>query len=61
MEVSEMNRADAIPLRVNIPTDVREHLQAWAAHNVTSMTAELVRSVRDRAEREQAERREQVR
>jgi hypothetical protein len=38
-----------IALNLNVPADVREQLQAWAKHNVTSMTAELVRSVRERA------------
>ncbi|MFH0295653.1 hypothetical protein AAFX91_00215 [Bradyrhizobium sp. 31Argb] len=38
-----------IALNLNVPADVREQLQAWAKYNCTSMTAELVRSVRDRA------------
>jgi hypothetical protein len=48
-----MNRAQATRMGVNLPEDVRQQLEAWATYNVTSMTAEIVRSVRDRAEREQ--------
>lgn len=55
-----MNQShDMTTLTLNVPGDVREKLKAWAAHNVTSMTAELVRSVRDRAKSEE-ERREKA-
>jgi hypothetical protein len=40
-------------MSMKIPADVREKLQEWARHNVSSMTAEMIRSVRDRAAREQ--------
>jgi hypothetical protein len=35
-----------------VPADVREKLLAWAANNVSNMNAEIIRSVRERAERE---------
>jgi hypothetical protein len=37
---------------VKLPDDVRNQLAVWAAENVTSLTAEIVASVRDRAKRE---------
>ncbi|OAF12824.1 hypothetical protein AXW67_19645 [Bradyrhizobium neotropicale] len=40
------------PLNLRAPQDVRDHLQSWAERNCTSMTAELIRSIRERAERE---------
>ncbi|UPT97251.1 Arc family DNA-binding protein [Bradyrhizobium barranii subsp. apii] len=42
-----------IALHLRVPADVREQLQAWAERNVSSMTCELVRAVRERAAREQ--------
>jgi predicted transcriptional regulator len=39
-------------MTVKVPSDVRKKLEEWAAFNVSSMMAELIRSVRDRAERE---------
>ena len=49
-----MNQAqDVMMMTVKVPSDVRKKLEEWAAFNVSSMTAELIRSVRDRAEREQ--------
>lgn len=44
-----------IALHLRVPADVREQLQTWAERNVSSMTCELVRAVRERAERERAE------
>jgi hypothetical protein len=35
-----------------MPADVVEWLQQKAAHNITSMTAEIVRAVRDRMAQE---------
>jgi hypothetical protein len=43
-----------------MPVDARRRLEQWAADNVSSLNAEIVRSVRERAQREQAEQREQV-
>jgi hypothetical protein len=40
-------------MNVKMPADVRRKLEQWATDNVSSMTAEVVRSVRFRAEREQ--------
>ncbi|MBR0910822.1 Arc family DNA-binding protein [Bradyrhizobium sp. 521_C7_N1_3] len=57
-----MNQShDMTTLTLKVPGDVREKLKAWATHNVTSMTAELVRSVRERMARERAEREQAVR
>ncbi|WP_375791085.1 hypothetical protein ACE102_03085 [Bradyrhizobium sp. vgs-9] len=51
-----MNQSNEMAtLSLKIPDDVRALLKAWAAHNVSSMTCELVRAVRERAEREQTE------
>ena len=51
-----MNQAnDVTVMTVKAPKDVRQKLRKWAAENVTSMQAEFVRSVRERAEREQRE------
>ncbi len=52
-----MNQAKAPKITVPTPPDVRKQLEQWAAFNVSSMTAELIRSVRSRAraEREQQE------
>ena len=48
-----MNRTrDTVMTTLKIATDVREKLQEWARYNLSSMTAELNRSVRERAERE---------
>lgn len=54
-----MNRARAPKTSFRIPPDVSEWLKHQAARNVSSMTAELVRLVRDRMaeeDRAQAER-----
>jgi hypothetical protein len=42
-------------LLVRVPPDAREWLKAKATRNVSSMAAEIIRSVRDRMEREQRE------
>jgi len=47
-----MNRAPAPKTTVRMPPDVVEWLRQKAKHNVTSMTAEIVRVVRDRAAQE---------
>ena len=49
-----MNQAQtAIVMSVKIPEDARQYLEAQAAHNVSSMTAEIVKSIRERMAREQ--------
>jgi Arc-like DNA binding domain len=56
-----MNRAHAPKTTLRMPPDVVEWLKLRAAHNVSSMTAELVRVVRDRmAQERRAERRPEV-
>jgi hypothetical protein len=50
-----MNQAEAMKMMVKVPPDVRQYLEETAAYNITSMTAEIVRSVRDRMAREQRE------
>lgn len=58
MSTSEagVNQAqDTSMLTVKVASDVKQKLQEWAARNLSSMTTELNRSVRERAEREQAE------
>jgi hypothetical protein len=49
---------DIAILNMKVPRDVREQLLQWAADNVSSMNAELIRSVRDRMARQQRERAE---
>lgn len=46
---------DSRPSTFNIPHDVRRLLKEWSDFNRTSMTAEFVRAVRERAQREQRE------
>jgi hypothetical protein len=56
-----MNRAQAPKTTVRMPPDVVEWLQQRAAHNITSVTAEIVRVVRDRMAQEgRAERKAEV-
>jgi hypothetical protein len=47
-----VNRSDAKPTTIKLPSDVRAILMAWAADNLSSMSSEVIRSVRDRAQRE---------
>lgn len=48
-----MNKADSMRIMTfKTPRDVREALEGWATDNLTSMNAELVRSVRERVDRE---------
>jgi hypothetical protein len=35
-----------------LPPDVRGALEAWATRNMTSLSAEIARSIRERAKRE---------
>jgi predicted transcriptional regulator len=44
-----------VTMTVKAPDDVRQKLAEWAQKNLTSMSAEVVRSIRERAQREQAE------
>jgi predicted transcriptional regulator len=46
------NSNNLTAMTVKTPADVRQKLQEWATANLTSMTAELVRSVRERAQAE---------
>jgi hypothetical protein len=48
-------------LSTQVPSDVRECLQRWSAHNHSTMTCELIRAVRERAEREQQQGEQAVR
>lgn len=50
-----MNRAEAARTTLSIPPDVRRQLEQWAKTNVSSLSAEVVRAVRERAQREQHE------
>jgi hypothetical protein len=50
-----MNRAQAPKTTVRMPPDVVEWPHKKAAHNITSMTAEIVRLVRERMAKEQQE------
>jgi Arc-like DNA binding dprotein len=43
-----MNRAQAPKTTIRLPADVSEWLRDRAAHSVTSVTAEIIRAVRDR-------------
>jgi hypothetical protein len=47
-----MNRAKAPKTTMRLPPDVSEWLRDPAANNVSSMTAEIVRVVRDRMAQE---------
>ena len=50
-----MNNAHDIKvMTVKVPSDVRKQLEQWAANNISSMNAELIRCARERAEREQS-------
>lgn len=48
-----MNQAQAAKMTVKVPPDVRQWLEAQAAYHVTSMTAEVIRVIRDRMARDQ--------
>jgi hypothetical protein len=57
----EMNRAEAHKTTLRLPRDVTDWLRSMAAHNVSSMTTELVRAVRDRmAHERRADRKAEV-
>jgi predicted transcriptional regulator len=45
---------DTKAVTIKAPPDVRGQLERWASENCSSMTAEFVRAVRERAQREQA-------
>jgi predicted transcriptional regulator len=45
---------DTKAVTIKAPPDVRGQLEQWASENCSSMTAEFVRAVRERAQREQA-------
>ena len=51
-----MNKTpDTKAVTIKAPLDVRGQLEQWASDNCSSMTAEFVRAVRERAQREKAE------
>jgi hypothetical protein len=52
---SQVSRESLKKIHARIPPDVVQALDAWADHNVSSVTAEIVRSVRVRVEQEQRE------
>ena len=58
MEMNVHHAKGVSVLNARIAADVREQLERWAAQNVSSMTTEVNRSVRERAaaerEREKA-------
>jgi hypothetical protein len=47
--------SDAKVTTITVPRDVRMILDSWTAKNYTSMAAEVIRSIRDRAARERLE------
>lgn len=47
---------DAQKLTVVMLPDARRQLEIWASENCTSLSAELIRSVRERSARERAAR-----
>ena len=50
-----MNKTpDTKAVTIKALPDVRGQLEKWASDNCTSLTAEFVRAVRERAQREQA-------
>jgi hypothetical protein len=50
-----MNRAQCKKTTLQMPPDVVEWLRQRAAHNISSMTAEIVRVIRDRMHQERQE------
>jgi hypothetical protein len=42
-----------MPMTMKMPLDARRKLEEWASYNMSNMTAEAVRAIRERAEREQ--------
>jgi hypothetical protein len=49
-----MNESETTQLVIKMPPDVRAFIVAQAKRNVSSQRAEIVRSVRERMEREEA-------
>ena len=50
-----MNQDQPEKMTLRVAPDVRRQLEEWAAHNISTMTAEINRSVRYRAAVEQQE------
>jgi hypothetical protein len=46
----------ATKVTLTISTDALSDLEHWAQHNLTTMSAEMVRAIRERAQREHPER-----
>lgn len=50
-----MNQSDRM-MTLRIAADARDALERWADQNLTTLTAEVTRSIRERAQRERWER-----
>lgn len=50
-----MNHAEPEKMTLRVAPDVRRQLEEWADYNVSTMTAEINRSVRFRAHQERQE------
>jgi hypothetical protein len=50
-----MNQPQPDKMTLRVAPDVRRQLEEWAAHNVSTMTAEVNRSIRFRAAHEERE------
>jgi hypothetical protein len=47
-----MDQTQPDKMTIRVAADVRRALEAWAEQNISTMTAEFNRSVRERAQRE---------
>ena len=56
-----MNQAQFKKTTLQLPPDVVEWLRLRAKHNISSMTAEIVRAVRDRMHQDRCGERSEVR
>jgi hypothetical protein len=48
-----MNQPQVVKMLIKLPGDVREWLEGQAARNISSMNAEVVRSLRDRMDQDE--------
>jgi hypothetical protein len=53
-ETRMRNAQDVKSMTIKVPVDLHAKLLEWAAANISSINAELIRSFRERAERERA-------
>jgi hypothetical protein len=58
---NRMNQAQFKKTTLQLPPDVVEWLRQRAKHNISSMTAEVVRAVRDRMHQDRTAERSEVR